>query len=70
MILLTLFYIMQQHLEEEVMKYEQILRQMKDYDDNLSKEKLEAAYKEKEQRRLEVSLFQYNYFWKWNNLID
>ncbi|KAJ7380900.1 hypothetical protein OS493_004483 [Desmophyllum pertusum] len=39
---------MQQHLEEEVMKYEQILRQMKYYDDNL-----EAAYKEKEQRRLE-----------------
>ena len=48
---------MQQYLQEEVMKYEQILSKMKDYDDNLSKEKIEAAYKEKGNRMLEVSYF-------------
>ena len=37
------------------MRYEEILKKMKDYDENLSKEKIAKAYQEKEKRRLEVS---------------
>ena len=37
------------------MAYEEILKKMKDYDENLSKEKIAKAYQEKEERRLQVS---------------
>lgn len=40
------------------MKYEEILKKMKDYDKDLSKEKIARAYQEKEKRRLEVSVSQ------------
>ena len=46
---------MKQYLQEEVMRYEEILRKMQDYDENLSKEKIARAYQEKEKRKLEVS---------------
>ena len=38
----------------EVKKYEDILKRMKDYDDNLAKEKVALAAQEEEKRRLEV----------------
>lgn len=41
----------------EVLKYKDILRKMKDYDENVSKEKIAKAFAEKEKRRLEVSFF-------------
>ena len=39
------------------MKHEEILKNMKDYDENLAKEKIAYAYQEKEMRRMEVSIF-------------
>ena len=35
-------------------KYEDILKRMKDYDDNLAKEKVALATQEEEKRKLEV----------------
>lgn len=36
-------------------QYEEILKKMKDYDENISKERVAKEFREKEQRRLEVS---------------
>ena len=46
-----------QILQDEVMKHEEILKNMKDYDENLAKEKIARAFQEKEMRRMEVSTF-------------
>ena len=48
-------FFLQKYLEEEVLKYKNILRKMKDYDENVSKEQIAKAFAEKERRRLEVS---------------
>ncbi len=53
--LLAFLYFMKQHLQEEVMRYKEILGKMKDFDENLSKQKIVNAGVEKEKRRLEVS---------------
>lgn len=50
-------FFVQKYLEEEVSKYKDILRNMKDYDENASKDKIAKAFAEKERRRLEVSYF-------------
>lgn len=39
------------------MKHEEILKNMKDYDENLAKEKIARAFQEKEMRRMEVSIY-------------
>ncbi|KAJ7380911.1 hypothetical protein OS493_004495 [Desmophyllum pertusum] len=50
------FFKFNQHLQEEVMKYEKFSEKMQDYDENLSKEKIARAYQEKEKRKLEENL--------------
>ena len=52
-----MFFFLPKYLEVEVLKYKDILRKMKDYDENVSKEKIAKAFAEKEKRRLEVSFF-------------
>ena len=42
-------------MQDETKKYEEILKKMKDYDENISKERVAKEYAEKERRRLEVS---------------
>lgn len=41
-------------MRDEVKKYEDILKRMKDYDDNLAKEKVALATQEEEKKKLEV----------------
>lgn len=50
------FFKFNQYIQEEVMKYEDIIKKMTDYDDKLSKEKIANAYAEKEKKRLEENL--------------
>lgn len=50
------FFKFNQYIQEEVMKYEDIIKKMTDYDDKLSKEKIANAYAEKEKRRLEMEM--------------
>ena len=45
----------QTHLQDEMKQYEEILKKMKDYDMNISKERVAREFREKEQKRLEVS---------------
>ena len=51
---IILFCKTKQDLRDEIRKYEDILKGMKDYDDNLAKEKLALATHEEQKRRLEV----------------
>ena len=51
---IILFCNTKQDLRDEIRKYEDILKRMKDYDDNLAKEKLALATQEEQKRRLEV----------------
>lgn len=62
-------FFLQKYLEEEVLKYKNILRKMKDYDENISKEKIAKAYAEKEKRRLEVSYFSSNFIFLLGDMI-
>lgn len=54
---------MLKYLQDEVKKYEEILKKMKDYDENISKQKIVNAYAEREKRRLEVSYFRTDFLW-------
>ena len=56
-LMLMFVFFLQKYLEGEVLKYKNILKKMKDYDENVSKEQVAKAFAEKERRRLEVSSF-------------
>lgn len=49
----------QTHLQDEMKQYEEILKKMKDYDMNISKERVAKEFREKELKRLEVSCIKF-----------
>lgn len=54
----NVFYKFNKNLEEEILKYKDILWKMKDYDDDLAKERKATAYQERERTRLQKEIAQ------------